>query len=93
LQALALMNGKFISDATSVERSMTLAAAADFPGWSTSQRLETLFMAALSRSPRKEELTRLTAYVDRGGPTGDPRRALADVFWALLNSSEFILNH
>jgi hypothetical protein len=28
-----------------------------------------------------------------GGPSGDERRALADVFWVLLNSSEFILNH
>jgi len=31
--------------------------------------------------------------VDRGGPSGDQRRALADVFWALLNSGEFLLNH
>ena len=37
-----------------------------------------------------------TVYHDSGG-SGDknprPDRALADVFWALLNSSEFILNH
>jgi hypothetical protein len=32
-------------------------------------------------------------YVDKGGPSGDSRKALADVYWALLNSSEFILNH
>jgi hypothetical protein len=31
--------------------------------------------------------------VDRGGPSGDKDKALADVFWVLLNSSEFILNH
>jgi hypothetical protein len=31
--------------------------------------------------------------VDRGGPTLDPKRALADVFWALLNSPEFSFNH
>jgi hypothetical protein len=93
LQALALMNGKFVADATSVERSMTLSAAAEFPGWSTEQRIETLYLAALSRLPRQEELVRLTAYVNQGGPSGDQRRALADVFWVLLNSSEFILNH
>jgi hypothetical protein len=28
-------------------------------------------------------------YVDRGGPHKDPARALCDVFWALLNSSQF----
>lgn len=93
LQALALMNGKFVADATSVERSMTLSAAAEFPGWSTEQRIETLYLAVLTRLPRQEELVRLTAYVNEGGPSGDRRRALADVFWVLLNSSEFILNH
>jgi hypothetical protein len=35
----------------------------------------------------------LVAYVNTGGPTGDAKKALADVFWALLNTSEFILNH
>ncbi len=29
----------------------------------------------------------------RADPSGDSRKALADVFWALLNSSEFIFNH
>ena len=28
-----------------------------------------------------------------GGAAGDKKKALSDVFWALLNSSEFILNH
>lgn len=93
LQALALMNGKFISDATSVERSQTLAAVADAPFMNTTQRVEALFLVALSRRPRPEESDRLVTYVNGGGPRNDANAALADVFWALLNSSEFILNH
>ncbi len=93
LQALALMNGKFVGDATSLERSMTLAAVADAPFMNTAQRVETLFLAALTRLPTAEEAARFAAYVDGGGAAGDSKKALADVFWTLLNSSEFILNH
>src|SRR2546423_764698 len=45
LQALALMNGKFVSDATSVERSTTLAAVIDAPFLTTARRIETLYLA------------------------------------------------
>jgi hypothetical protein len=90
LQALALMNGKFVSDATSVEKSVTLAGVIDAPWMKTSEKVEALYLAALSRRPRAEELERLVKFVDRGA---NKDRALADVFWALLNSSEFILNH
>jgi hypothetical protein len=93
LQALALMNGKFVAAATSLDRSTTLAAVADVPFMTVEQKIETLYLAALSRLPRPEEARRLSVYVSAGGPRGDPRQALSDVFWALLNSAEFILNH
>jgi hypothetical protein len=93
LQALALMNGKFVADATSLERSEVLAAIADAPFLDDAQRVEALYLAALARKPRPEEVARLAPYVARGGVSGDPKKALTDVFWALLNSSEFILNH
>jgi acid phosphatase len=57
------------------------------------QRIEEPYMNALCRKPRAEETTRLVKYVDSGATTGDLKKALADVFWALLNSSEFMLNH
>lgn len=93
LQALAMMNGQFVGEATGLEKSATLAAIADFPAMTTAERLEALYFASVSRPPRPEELARLVAYVDEGGPTKDPRVALSDVFWALLNSSEFLFNH
>ena len=32
-------------------------------------------------------------HVDDGGTSDDEKQALADVYWALLNSPEFLLNH
>jgi len=93
LQALALMNGKLISDATDLEKSETLVAVAEAPFLTTAERIETLFVATLSRPPQVDESAEFAAYVEGGGAAKDPKRALADVFWALLNSAEFALNH
>jgi hypothetical protein len=93
LQALALMNGKLVADATNVERSLTLAGVADAPFLDTPGKVETLFLATLSRKPTAQESERFGKYVEDGGPHKDKKKALADVFWALLNSSEFMLNH
>lgn len=93
LQALALMNGRFIADATSLDRSLTLQAVVESPFLDHRQQLDTLYLATLSRPMRSDEADRLVPYLARGGPSGDTRKALADVFWALLNSSEFNINH
>jgi hypothetical protein len=100
LQALSLMNGRFAGEVTDSRQrrepaqTLTLAAVIDAPFFDTAQKqIETLYFAALSRKPRRDELARFVRYVDRGGAAGDRKKALADVFWALLNSSEFILNH
>lgn len=93
LQALALMNGNDTTRATNLRTSRTLAAVADAPFLNNGQKIETLFLAALSRLPTDRERERLTAYVESGGPAQEPHKALEDVFWSLLNSSEFLLNH
>lgn len=93
LQALHLMNGPFMARSVSLESNRTLATIADAARIDTGHRLETLFLVALSRKPAEKELARLVAYVNKGGPTGNPKKALADIFWALLNSAEFRLNH
>ena len=51
------------------------------------------FLTAFAREPSPEELEKFASYVDRGGATGDKKKALADVFWVLLNSPEFLFNH
>ena len=93
LQALHLMNGPFMARATSLEQNRTLATIADAARIDTARRLETLYLVALTRKPTEKELKRLIPYVNKGGPSGKPRKALADVFWALLNTGEFFQNH
>jgi hypothetical protein len=92
-QALTLMNNLMITNATHPDRSEALAAIVGSTFMTTNGKIEAMFMATLSRKPRTEELARFNRYVEKGGATGDRKKALSDVFWALLNSTEFALNH
>ena len=95
LQALTLMNGSLISGATGLESGESLRAIleADFLD-TPAKKLEQLYLSTLTREPRPEESSMLLAFIDRAGPEpAKSRAALADVFWALLNSPEFRLNH
>jgi hypothetical protein len=93
LQALAMMNGNFVETATGLDDSQTLRAIADFPLMADDEKLETLFLAALSRRPTAAEKEQFGAYISSGGTSQNSQEAMADVFWVLLNSSEFLLNH
>jgi hypothetical protein len=92
-QALALMNSTLITNATHPQNSKFLAAVINAPFLDTDGRIETLYIAALSRKPQPDELEKYRRYVEKGGTAKDPKAALGDVFWALLNSPEFFLNH
>jgi hypothetical protein len=91
-QALLLMNGPIVSRATTLEDSLTLRAVVEAPFLKDAEKLETLFLATYSRLPRADERDRLLKMV-RAKP--DDRKAqqqaYANIFWALLNSPEFIL--
>jgi hypothetical protein len=84
------MNGRLMTAVTSVRRSETLQAVIDAPFMDTPAKVEALYLAALSRKPTTKESARLVRYVEKGDDRGE---TLADVFWALLNSAEFVLNH
>jgi hypothetical protein len=92
LQALYLMNSPFITDRTNLEHNNTLMTLAR-QKTSHARRIETLFLVVLSRKPTATELNQCVAYLDRGGSSDDHRQALADIFWALINSAEFSVNH
>ncbi len=92
-QALAMMNGTFITTVTSPGSGRTIAAVVHAPFMDNAARIETLFLATLSRKPYPEEARRMVRHVDGGGNSGNHGKALSDVFWALFNSSEFCVNH
>ncbi|MBN9121427.1 MAG: DUF1549 domain-containing protein [Planctomycetes bacterium] len=90
-QALLLMNGSVVTAATTLEESMTLRAVVDAPFLKDTEKLDTLYLAAYSRLPRQSERERMLKVVRAGGTTESRRQAYANVFWALLNSPEFVL--
>jgi hypothetical protein len=47
-------------------------------------------MAAFSRAPTEEELARM---LEHASHVNDPKIALEDLFWSVLNAKEFIFNH
>lgn len=89
LQALSLMNGSFTGVATSIDRGQLISAVVDLPLLAPADRLETIYLATLSRRPEAAEATRLLDYV-RQSPR--EKEAFADIYWALLNSAEFMFN-
>ncbi|WP_425616164.1 DUF1549 domain-containing protein [Anatilimnocola sp. NA78] len=98
VQALTLMNGELSRELTTPEKTPLLAAAADSPFLSQTEKVEMLFFAALNRRPNPAETKQLLDYVANKelaaeGEQRSERAALADVFWVLLNSSEFNTNH
>jgi Protein of unknown function (DUF1549)/Protein of unknown function (DUF1553) len=89
LQALYLMNGPFMSERCRPEENEVLRSIAT-GNMSMARRVETLYLVVLSRPPRPEEAKKLVRYIDSVG-TGNAQQAVADVYWALLNTPDFRL--
>jgi hypothetical protein len=91
-QALTMMHGGLIHNATDVAASGLLKSLAA-PFFSDDQRLDTLYLATLSRFPDTEERTMIVEEMASAKTTQERQQMLGDVLWALLNSAEFTLNH
>lgn len=91
-QALTLMNGTLIDNATGLAKSGLLKSL-DAPFFTNRQRVEVLYLAVLSRHPRPAEWQFLEAYVNDTTSPDQLRENLSDILWALLNSAEFTMNH
>jgi Protein of unknown function (DUF1553)/Protein of unknown function (DUF1549) len=92
LQALFMMNGKFMTEKTRTDGNDDLKFLAR-QNTTTQRKVGSLIKMVLSRDARPEELDRLVPYLESGGPSHNLERAIEDVYWALLNSPEFVLNH
>jgi hypothetical protein len=93
IQALTMMNGTYIDGATNPDSGQLLGAVVKAPFLDTRGRIETLFLATLTRRPRPDEMAKLVPFIERKTTAADQSKALADTFWAILNGPEFHLNH
>jgi len=89
-QVLMMFNGDMIKDATSTGKGGFLDRVASGP-LSNAAKIETLYLAALARKPSSSELAVANRMV--AARKGDVIGALQDVWWAVLNSNEFIIKH
>jgi hypothetical protein len=89
-QVLMMFNGDLIKQATSTKEGGFLSQVAG-GGMKNSAKINTLYQAALARSPSPKEVSAANKMlVER---KGDAIGALQDIWWAVLNSNEFIINH
>jgi hypothetical protein len=90
-QALMMFNGGLVKNAIDTKAGSflhTIAANSLNPP----QKVQYLFEAALARHPTTNEL-RICNELLLSSKKGDPVAVLQDMFWAVLNSNEFILQH
>jgi len=90
-QALWLMNGQLVNRASSALPASALGEILASPGDDAS-KVRSMYLRTLSREPSAGETARVLAVV-HGARPGDRRAAWEDVFWAILDSSEFLFNH
>lgn len=89
-QALMMMNGDLMQKAVGIDPGSLLVQILQ-ENTSDAEKIRRLYLIALCRYPSLQELNGLKRVVST---TNSPRLiAFQDLFWALLNSNEFMLNH
>jgi hypothetical protein len=90
-QVLTLMNGDLVRRATGNQPGSMLAGVAGDPELDNPEKIRYLYQAALSRVPTRQELAISNELL--AARRGNVSAALQDIWWALLNTNEFILIH
>ncbi len=89
-QALMLFNGDLTKEAIS-DRDGGFIKRVIADRKSSRDRVSHLFLAGLSRTPSRDELNIAAQLLAARG--GDEVSMLQDMWWAIINSNEFILQH
>lgn len=90
-QRLLMMNGELVGEKTKDDLFNASRRIADLAP-DDDRAVEIAYLTVLTRRPTPEELAHFRGRI--GGATGTERRdRLTDLFWTLLNSTEFSWNH
>ncbi len=87
-QALHLLNGPTIHEKISQGKQIEKWLDA---GKTPPEVIDSIYVACVSRTPTAEERDKLLALLPKENPR--PVAELEDIFWAMLNSREFVFNH
>jgi hypothetical protein len=87
VQVLGIMNGPEMGLATNVNQ-LGLLASLEAPFLSDLERIETLFLATLSRFPTDDELADFAKHMEASHSPIKKRIATSDLLWVLLNTAE-----
>ena len=90
-QALMMMNGRITADAINPKDSRLLRAVIEAPFFDKDKRIETLYLAVLTRKPTESETETLAKYLDEKPDDDARKKGFGEILWALLNSPEFVL--
>ncbi|MDF1662373.1 MAG: DUF1553 domain-containing protein [Planctomycetota bacterium] len=88
-QTLIMLNGKFVNEAIKPQKGTMMAYILQ-GSKSPKTVISTIFLAVLSRKPTKSELRKFTGYITSRGANN---QTYEDLMWALINSSDFLMNH
>jgi hypothetical protein len=86
-QSLHLLNGETVENKI---REGRLVPRLLEEGKTPEQIIETIYIRCLSRKPTAEEYERLSPIVAQAE---NPQQGLEDIYWAVMNSREFLFNH
>jgi len=93
VQALLMMNGKEINEAISRKEKGTVSMAMARNKANPNSIINELFLATLNRPARPAEALKISKGLAMRTKDKSPMDPYQDLFWALLNSNEFLLNH
>jgi hypothetical protein len=96
-QRLLMMNGELVKERTdggnAVQNASTRIALVTLDN---EKAVETAYLATLTRRPSNEELAHFITRLNERFPDKDPAgraQKMEDIYWVLLNSTEFSWNH
>ena len=87
MQVLGVMNGPEISQAIDGQQSGLLASL-EAPFFSDQDKVEAIFLAALSRRPTAAEQKRVAKFFNKDDSSTTSLQLQSDLLWTLLNTAE-----
>ena len=91
-QALMMINGPMVNDSGDTKARGSFLRYILGKWRQPGNRLERIYLNVLSRPPKSKEKTYFKRYLDRS-LYRNKDLAYSDLYWSLLNSAEFALNH